>query len=219
MMRRNPSQSSVALGSRWPSIFGVGLYKPLMMVTVMVTMGVGFGSLAVRRLNPLERNQLIGFMNRFGESVLERRGELGEAAALNLGYNLQKLGIQFLLSAVVIGIPLVLVLLFLHGFAAGFTVGFMIDQFGAGGIALSAASVYLQQLFVIVPLAMAGMVGIAYGVAFFTAPRGKKGSSTPSRLFRLGLVFAVAGCLMVPSFFVEAYLSPALVRFVLSFLG
>ena len=64
-------------------------------------------------------------------------------------HNIKYMGVIWILGISIIGLPVMLILLFLKGMVIGFTVGFLVNQMGWSGFLLSFVSVLPQNIFII----------------------------------------------------------------------
>lgn len=111
------------------------------------------------------------------------------------------------LGLTVIGLPLILAVVFLRGFALGFTVGFLLQEKAGAGIMITAMSILPQNIVYIPFLIIWAVIAINFSVFIV---KGKK-----SEFFSLGRAFIVYSIWMLifmsiflAGAFIEAYLSP-----------
>lgn len=116
------------------------------------------------------------------------------------------------LGLTVIGVPLILAVVFLRGYALGFTVGFLAHQKGGAGIIMSILSILPQNL-VYIPLLIIWSV-IAVNFSSYLIGR-RTGASLSKTLVNYSLLLAVFLILLIAGAFIEAYLSPWLLSLIL----
>jgi stage II sporulation protein M len=119
--------------------------------TVLFLMGIIFGAIIVNSLSLGQRHDLHIYLNQFFGQVA--KGELADSAAMfsqSFAHYVKYIGLMWVLGLTIIGLPIILILLFIKGVVVGFTVGFLVNQLGLNGFFLSFASV-LPQNFVLVP--------------------------------------------------------------------
>jgi len=105
----------------------------------------------------------------------------------------------------VIGVPLILAVVFLRGYALGFTVGFLVQQKGGAGVIMSILSILPQNL-VYIPLLIIWAV-IAVNFSSYLIGR-HPGAALGKTLINYSLLLAVFLVLFTAGAFIEAYLSP-----------
>lgn len=94
-------------------------------VCVLFLMGVIFGAIIVNSLSPNQKQDLYTYLSRFFVQASEG-GFASKSDMLfqSFGHYLKYMGLMWLLGLSVIGLPVILIMLFLKGVVMGFTVGF-----------------------------------------------------------------------------------------------
>ncbi|MGZ4030844.1 MAG: stage II sporulation protein M, partial [Tumebacillaceae bacterium] len=118
----------------------------------------------------------------------------------------------------IIGLPVIVLLIFVEGFKIGFTVGVIVSQFHGKGVLFALAAILPQNLISVPAMIVCGVAGISFSLMLvrsrFSHAPARGGTGT--QLYRnflsyTGLVSAVAVAMVLASF-VEGYLSPVLMR-------
>lgn len=181
--------------------------------TVLFAMGVIFGAVIVNSLELEQKQELIGFLHYFFDHM--ERGGIAEPSLhfwQSFAYYLKTVGIMWMLGLSIIGLPLILLLLFLKGLVVGFTVGFLVDQLQWQGVTFSLLGVLPQNMLVIPALLIVGVGGISFSLRLIrTRLLSRRDVILPHFLGYTTLVFAMAGVLTVAALF-ETYVSPVLMR-------
>jgi stage II sporulation protein M len=110
------------------------------------------------------------------------------------------------LGLTIIGVPLILAVVFLRGYALGFTIGFLVHQKGGAGIIMSILSI-LPQNIVYIPFLIIWSV-IAVNFSAYLVGRNPGGVSLGKALVNYSLLLAVFLAMFMTGAFIEAYLSP-----------
>lgn len=110
------------------------------------------------------------------------------------------------LGLTIIGVPLILAVVFLRGYALGFTIGFLVHQKGGAGIIMSILSI-LPQNVVYIPFLIIWSV-IAVNFSAYLVGRNSGGISLGRTLINYSLLLAVFLMVFMVGAFIEAYLSP-----------
>lgn len=191
----------------------IGTY---MFVFVLFIMGVIFGAVVVNALSVEQQQDLTAYMGSFFDGIDERSVvEPREAFRLSFINHLKYMGLIWILGLTVIGLPLILIFLFLKGVMIGFTVGFLVNQMGWKGALFSTVSVVPQNLLIIPAYLVTGVAAISFSVLllkhFFTQRRAQT-VWAPLRSYTV-IVFFMSGVLLAASLY-EAYVSPSLMRMV-----
>jgi stage II sporulation protein M len=112
-----------------------------------------------------------------------------------------------LLGLTVIGLPLIMVVIFLRAFSLGFTLGFLIQQKAGTGVLVSLVSVLPQNLFYILGLLIAGVVAMNFSLNIV-----KNRNQGTNKLGLALLAYTTVMLLLLVVFglgaLIEAYFSP-----------
>lgn len=117
---------------------------------ILFVMGIIFGAVVVNSLSYDQKDDLFLYLNRFFGHVSS--GDMAEASLMfkqSFIHYLKYIGLMWILGVSIIGLPIILILLFLKGIVVGFTVGFLVNQLGLHGFLLSFVSVMPQNIILI----------------------------------------------------------------------
>src|SRR5690625_6911377 len=95
-----------------------------------------------------------------GEEAIENQTILMDSFLLHV----KGLLLLFTLGLTVIGLPLVWILIFMKGLAIGFSVGFIVNQFGIKGLILASLSIAPQNLLIIPMYIIAGSLSMLFSL-------------------------------------------------------
>jgi len=190
---------------------------PLVMTSIMLVMGIIFGSVGAQTLDQSEKGELVEYLSRFGQSLADSISGVRVPIQSAILTNLQKLAIIWVLAATVIGSPAILLVIFLQGFASGFTVALLVEEWSIRGLALAAASVVPHNLFVVSGLVLSGSAGLGHAWSTVRAVAGSGSSPWWKRLLSFSVVCLLCSILLVLAAVVESQVSPFLVRRVAPF--
>lgn len=187
-------------------------------VTGLFLMGIIFGAIVVNSLSYGARSDLLHYLQQFFGEL--SRGQIADPKLLfkeSLLSGLQYLGLIWLLGLSVIGLPIILLLIFVKGMVLGFTVGFLVSQMGLHGFLAAMVSVFPQNLLIMPNYLFIAVISVAFSLKIIRQLLVKKRSDPILPQF-VGYGMALAG-----SFFIlaaasgfEAYVSPALIRLFIS---
>lgn len=189
--------------------------------SVLFVIGVIFGSIVVSALAPAQvtalNEALSGFFNALslGETGTTPN-EITWQAAANV---LKMIGLMWILGLSIIGLPVIVILIFVKGFKIGFTVGVIVSQFQGKGLLFALAAILPQNLIYVPALIICGVAGISFSLMLVRSRfhhQPMRSGTAGTLLYRnflsyTGLVAAVCVA-MVLAAFVEGYVSPALMR-------
>lgn len=194
-------------------------------VSVLFMIGVLFGAIVVGALADSQVQSLHDALKGFFQALnMEQTGTTpSEIAWHSAAGFLKTTGMLWILGLSIIGLPVIVILIFIKGFMIGFTVGVVVSQFQAKGILFALAAVLPQNLIYVPALLVCGVAGISFSLALVKSRFGHQQPahrmSAGTMLYRnflsyTGLVATVAVAMILAAF-VEGYLSPALMRAVI----
>jgi len=188
-------------------------------VTVLFLMGVIFGAIVVNSLSLAQKEDLFYYLSQFFGQMAE-----GKVATSNdlffqsLFHNSKFIGLMFILGVSIIGLPVILIMLFLKGLVVGFTVGFLVNQMGWEGFVISFVSILPQNIIIIPVFIIAAALSVAFSLKMIQRQFMKRPG--PFILPMLGcyvLSFFAALIFLAAAAAIEAHLSPVLMKLVVGY--
>ncbi|MCK8816603.1 stage II sporulation protein M [Natroniella sulfidigena] len=191
----------------------------LFFIIVFFVIGVIFGTLAVRTLEYAQKEELVEYLGKFILEINQLVRNDRQLIAQNIVIsNLRFVFLFWLLGLTVVGALLIPIIIFLRGFIVGFTVGFLLDQMFLRGIILAIISVVPQNIIFLPSLILGALVSISFALTL------GKGILMGSRYkFRFlvtnySIVMLMIGILLFTAGFVEAYITPTLIRLIADYI-
>ncbi len=187
-------------------------------IFVLFLMGIVFGAVTVNSLSHLQKNDLFEYLSLFFGQV--QNGSIAEQGVMfkqSFLHNARLVGLMWILGLSIIGLPIILVLIFLKGVVVGFTVGFLVNQLGWHGFMLSFVSVMPQNLLLIPAFIIFGTAALSFSLKLMRQLFIKK--TTADALFPAFMRYTMLMIIIIiavgaaSSF--EAYLSPVLMKSVI----
>ncbi|WP_018131889.1 stage II sporulation protein M [Effusibacillus pohliae] len=181
---------------------------------ILFIVGVIFGAIVVNALADGQKADLFNYLKGFFGLVNDNH--IPNAAYVtwhSVATNLKMLGLIWILGLSIIGLPLIVVLVFLKGFMIGFTIGFLVDAFKSKGLLFAVLAVLPQNLIIVPCLIIAGVAGIAFSLMLLRSRFSQNMPLYPRFLSYTALILMLGGCLVIASF-VEGYISPFLMKMI-----
>jgi stage II sporulation protein M len=213
-MRRQPLKSALAMHMReHASIY--------LFIIVLFLMGVIFGAFVVNSLNFSQTQDLYYYLTRFFGQV--SKGEFASAHDMfqqSYFHNLKYVGLMWALGISIIGLPIILILLFLKGVVVGFTVGFLVNQMGWQGFLLSFVSVMPQNFIIIPAFIVMGVISVSFSLKMVRNQFMKR-TNEPifPMIMRYTLVMVMISISLLASASLEAYVSPVFMKQVIQMMN
>ncbi|MGO4888303.1 stage II sporulation protein M [Anaerobacillus sp. MEB173] len=188
---------------------------------VLFLMGVIFGAIVVNSLSLTHKYDLYMYLSQFFGQVAD--GHFANSAAMfsqSFAHYAKYVGMMWLLGLSIIGLPIILILLFLKGLMVGFTVGFLVNQMGMPGFVLSFVSIMPQNFIIVPAFIIVGTASVAFSLKMIRHQFIKK-SHEPifQQLLRYSLLILCIGALLSIASAFEAYVSPALMKLIVGWMG
>jgi len=191
-----------SLRQSWPAYLAV---------VVLVATGIAAGSLSVQRLQADQAQELSIYLDQF----MAQAGviEVDSVKALQdvLYSDITVILAVYLLGLTVIGIPVILGIIFTHGFVLGYTVCFLAMEKSIQGIILACAAVLPQNIILVPALIMAGVASLSFAVLLARRFNNSKVVIWPNFVAYSGLILIVLVFSAVAGL-VEVYFTPLLVK-------
>lgn len=194
----------------------LGLYVFTLM---LLGAGVAFGAWAVRLLSPEQLAELGRELGTMLDSLARPASAPDPRSVLRaaMATHLKTAGLLWLFGAAVLGAPGVLFLVFLRGFAAGFTVGFFIHHHGWLGLLMALGGVLPPTLIAVPGTLFLASSALAYAwlVARTRGPWGRRAARAvrlPEEFLAYCFVALAATATLMGAALLEAYVSPAVLR-------
>lgn len=185
-------------------------------VIVLFLMGVVFGAIIVNTMDPTQKDGLMNYLSYFFRG-LKQDGIADPSIAFqhSFGDYLKTIGLLWILGLSVIGIPVIVLLLFVKGIVIGFTIGFLVNQLSWKGVWFAFLAVVPQNLLAVPALMIVGVAGIHFSLLIVRNRLIQhRGTIYPQFVSFSFIATAMALVLFFASIF-EAYLSPQLMKWVL----
>lgn len=183
---------------------------------VLMAMGIIFGTILVHSLSVDQRTELQDTLSSF--MLLVDDGDISLTPAHfqeKWGQYAKLVGIMWVFGLSVIGLPVILLLLFLKGMIIGFTVGFLVQHWKWKGISLALAGILPQNMLAVPALLIAGVAGVSFSLRLIRSRiLTRKGERLPHLLHYTVLSLVMIVVLGVAAL-IETYLSPELMQLVI----
>lgn len=183
-------------------------------IIVLFLMGVIFGAVVVNSLTLTQKENLYYYLSQFFSQV--SNGKVADSKDLfiqSFSHNSKFIGLMWLLGISIIGLPVILILLFIKGMVVGFTVGFLVNQMGWHGFLLSFVSVLPQNIIVIPIFIISATLSVAFSFKMIRQQFIKRMGEPILPLFaRYTFLLIIAFLFLAVSAGVEAYVSPVLMK-------
>ncbi len=184
-----------------------------LLILVIFAAGIISGALGIKSLSEKQQWDLLSYV----DLVLQGSGDwqvdnLGLARQA-VWSNVKLIALMWFLGLTVLGIPVILVIVFMRGAVLGFTVGFLVREKAFTGVLLTFLTILPQNLLFIPALLLAAIGSVSFSLNLV---RGKFARSLALSQYFLGYTALFGVIFLAASIggLVEAYVSPAFIKLI-----
>ncbi len=182
---------------------------------VLFTMGVSFGAVIVNSLSLTQKQDLMQYLSQFFHELKQGMDANPQMAFQQaLGDHIKYIGFIWILGLSIIGLPIILIMVFLKGLVVGFTVGFLVNQWHWSGLMMAGFSVLPQNLVVIPVIIIVGTAGISFSLRLIRSRFMRRGEPIYHYFLRYSFLVLLMGCILGIASLFEAFISPMLMKLV-----
>lgn len=186
------------------------------MVLIFFCVGIALGAFMVKYMNVNDSTDLSNYFSSFTESIL-----VSQVENTKLFFNiLIKISITvviiIILGFTVFGIPFILLIDLIKGFTLGYTFTFLLTTFNGKGIWLAIVSILPQNIFYIPNFIALSIISIEFSATKLRYKFFNKG--TINTIVKKELIFkiGVLVCTFIIGVFIESYICPNLMKFIVT---
>ena len=185
-----------------------------LMVFIFFCVGIALGTYIVKYMNANDASDLTSYFSTFTESIVKEPVN-SKVLLLNV---LKKnfIIIIIALSFTIFGTPIILLVDLVKGFTLGYTFSFLISTFEGKGLWLALASTIPQNIIYIPCFIALSIVGIEFSSTKLKERFFNKGKVNTIVERELILKIGVFACVFIIGTFIEAYICPNIIKFVVT---
>jgi len=183
-------------------------------VIILFLMGVIFGAVVVNSMSLSQKEDLFYYLSQFFGEISSGKVEANQDLFLqSFLHNSKFIGLMWILGISIIGLPIILILLFIKGMVVGFTVGFLVNQMGWNGFLLAFVSILPQNLIIIPIFIIMAVASVSFSLKMISRQFMKKVGQPFTPLIKRYFAALIAAAVFISAASgIEAYLSPGLMK-------
>jgi stage II sporulation protein M len=183
-------------------------------IIVLFLMGVIFGAIIVNSMSYTQKQDLFYYLSQFfGEVSNGKIAPTYDLFLQSLWHNSKFIALIWILGISIIGLPIILILLFIKGMVVGFTVGFLVSELSWKGFVLAIVSILPQNLIIIPVFIIMAALSVSFSLKMIRKQFMKKYSQPIIPLFRRYIFTLILAVIFISGAAgIEAYLSPGLMK-------
>ncbi|RIV19619.1 stage II sporulation protein M [Alicyclobacillaceae bacterium I2511] len=183
--------------------------QTLVFLLAVVLCGLIFGGFTAGQLGPGESavigQAVQGLLTAVAHHQLATPDELLRQKVIQDG---RLLALLWLFGLSILGLPFVVIALFLRAFTIGFAVGFTVIHFGWQGVLLAGLGIFAHQILSLSALLCGGVVAVRFSANVLQSAYNKRELTT--KILKYSLTFAIIGGVMVLAGWLQSSIEPVL---------
>lgn len=184
-------------------------------LSLLFVIGVVAGSVAVDSMEARQSQELSLFVKEYVTAMQTPDPDDGSLSVTTgmLMRLLQQVGLPFLLGLTIVGSPLIFGVLFVHGFAMGFSFIYLLRELSWEGVPFALAAIVPHQLFLTAGTWLAAGAALSFAVGAGKILLGRREEGGVLVQFLSAAILAGVGAAMVlVGVWTQAHITPVLVR-------
>lgn len=183
-------------------------------IVILFLMGVIFGAIVVNSMSITQKEDLFYYLSQFfGQISNGKAAENNDLFMQSFFHNSKFIGLIWILGISIIGLPVILIVLFIKGMVVGFTVGFLVSQMGWKGFMLAFVSILPQNLIIIPIFILMAAFSVIFSLRMIKRQFLKKYGQPILPFFKRYIFAFIAAVIFISAAAgVEAYVSPWLMK-------
>lgn len=185
-----------------------------------VCTGIVMGIYSVRYMGGFEKSDLLSYLKNFSNTI--NSGSINYKSILveTIKSNIPMLMVVWFLGLTMIGIPVILIIDIIKGFTIGFSISFIINSMGIKGMWFSLLGVLPQNIIYIPCIIFASVLAMEFSLMILRDRTNRQWTSNIwVGITSYSFSFMLVIILMFIGFFMEAYITPNMVKFIIASVG
>lgn len=183
-------------------------------IIVLFLMGVIFGAIVVNSMSYTQKQDLFYYLSQFfGEVSTGKVAPNSDLFVQSFFHNSKFIFLIWILGISIIGVPVILILLFIKGLVIGFTVGFLVSQMSWKGFLLALVSILPQNLIIIPVFIIMAALSVTFSLKMIKKQFMKKYSHPIMPEFKRYIFILIIAVIFISGASgIEAFFSPGLMK-------
>ncbi|MHC6179463.1 stage II sporulation protein M [Clostridium sp. JNZ X4-2] len=177
--------------------------------------GIVLGIYSVRYMGGFEKSDLVNYLKNFTTTIDSGSVNYKSILFQTLKNNIPVILAIWFLGLTMIGIPIILVIDIVKGFTIGFSMSFIISQMGIKGIWISLLGILPQNIIYIPCIILSSVFAMEFSLMIFKdRSKVQWKSHILVSITSYSIYFLIVAMIMCMGFFMEAYLTPNMIKLV-----
>ncbi|MCG0275003.1 MAG: stage II sporulation protein M [Thermosediminibacteraceae bacterium] len=189
-----------------------------LIVCFILVAGIIAGSLSVRLLSEPQKQELLNYIELFFANVQNVNIDSSTIFYTSVLNNLKTALLICLAGFFIISFPLILLVIFFRGYILGFTVGFLVVEFGIKGCIFAIFSILPQNIIILPTILSIGVIGICFAATVIKNRKRMHRQEYFSMVASYMLLNLTFCSFLIVAGLVEGYISPVFIKLVTSYI-
>lgn len=190
------------------------------LIIIIFAIGIIIGSITIKVLDFNQKNDIMLFLNSFFKTIDGNNFSNISILKQSLIDNFKTVGIMWITGMIFIGIPIIPISILFRGFALGFTVGFLVHEYGLEGFLFSTLGILPQNLLIIPGIISIASIGMAYSIDCVKMRKIRvKHFNIFGKIVDYTILISIFSIIIIIGCFIEAYISPIFLRLLKDYLN
>lgn len=180
-----------------------------------VCTGIVMGIYSVRYMGGFEKSDLLSYIKNFSTTINSGSIDYKSILLETIKSNIPMLLVVWFLGLTMIGIPVILIIDIVKGFTIGFSISFIINGMGIKGMWFSLLGVLPQNIIYVPCIIFASVLAMEFSLMILK----DRSTNIWFRITSYSFSFMLVLVFMFVGFIMEAYVTPNMVKFIVSSIG
>lgn len=133
-------------------------------LSIIFAIGIVIGAITIKVLRTEQIDNILVFLNSFFKAMEGNKFDSVSILKQSIIDNFKTIGLVLGTGLIIIGIGIIPIIIIFRGFAIGFTVGFIVNEFGFKGFLFSILGILPQNLLIIPGIISISSIGMALSI-------------------------------------------------------
>lgn len=198
-----------------PAIGGKRLYLFLLLVFII---GVLFGSIFITILDEQDKATILGQIATFFDEIKNNKIDYMGVLRNSMTSNLLFIAFIWLLGISIIGIPVIVIMMFLKGFMIGFSLAAIVAKYKIIGILGSLTYIFPHIILATIIIFIISYYALRLAFSLLRAVIERKSINFGEVISRYSFVLMTSAILMIVASLLETFISPYILKFFVMFI-
>lgn len=181
---------------------------------IVLLAGICVGTIFANYMNSIQNQELLQYMNDFFIKFTGENISYPTVLKQSIWSHGKTIGVLWILGLGIIGIPFILITVFIKGFSYGFTSAFLLIHYGWNGFLFSILSCLPQSIVLIPGVIFISAASMNFALSNYKNSQ-KYSKERSGKWMEYGLVFLVGLICIILTGLVETFISPLFMKIVM----